>query len=95
MFDDLSELIVLEQFKNSVLGSIVQHINDLKVRSVTEATSLADDYVLTRNALMDVLESVPRRLWGDMWVARVRLTLKNVTGGVLRKHAVVIRAFQS
>lgn len=82
MFDDLSELIVLEQFKNSVLGSIVQHINDLKVRSVTEATSLADDYV-------------PRRLWGDKWVARVRLTLKNVTGGVLRKHAVVIRAFQS
>ena len=46
-FEDLSELIVLEQFKNSIPDSIAQHINDLKVTSVTEAASLADDYVLT------------------------------------------------
>ena len=47
MFADLSELIVLEQFKNSIPDSIAQYTNDLKVKSVAEAASLADDYVLT------------------------------------------------
>uniref|UniRef100_A0A8C5CMY1 Gypsy retrotransposon integrase-like protein 1 n=1 Tax=Gadus morhua TaxID=8049 RepID=A0A8C5CMY1_GADMO len=46
-FEDLSELIVLEQFKNSIPENIAQHINDLKVRRVSEAASVADDYVLT------------------------------------------------
>ena len=38
---------MLEQFKNSIPDSIAQYTNDLKVKSVAEAASLADDYVLT------------------------------------------------
>ncbi len=46
-FAELSELMVLEQFKNSVSDNIAQHINDLKVKTVAEAAAVADDYVLT------------------------------------------------
>lgn len=46
-FDDLCNLMVLEQFKNSIPESIAQHISDQKVRNVTDAAALADDFVLT------------------------------------------------
>ncbi len=46
-FDDLCELIVLEQFINSIPESIAQHNSDHKVKGVNEAVALADDYVLT------------------------------------------------
>lgn len=32
-FEDLPELIMLEQFRNSIPSSIVQHINDLSLTS--------------------------------------------------------------
>uniref|UniRef100_A0A3B4TE40 Gypsy retrotransposon integrase-like protein 1 n=1 Tax=Seriola dumerili TaxID=41447 RepID=A0A3B4TE40_SERDU len=46
-FDDLCDLILLEQFKNSISENIAQHISDHKVKTVNEAAALADDYVLT------------------------------------------------
>lgn len=46
-FDDLCDLILLEQFKNSIPVNIAQLISDHKVKTVSEAAALADDYVLT------------------------------------------------
>ena len=46
-FDGLCDLLLLEQFKNSIPENIAQHIGDHKVKTVNEAAALADDYVLT------------------------------------------------
>ncbi|XP_030294105.1 uncharacterized protein LOC115594274 [Sparus aurata] len=46
-FEDLCDLIVLEQFKNSIPDNIATHIGDQKVNTAIEAAALADDYVLT------------------------------------------------
>ena len=45
-YDSLRELIVLEQFKNSVPERVATHISEQKVRKVLEAAAIADDYVL-------------------------------------------------
>lgn len=44
--DELSNLIVLEQFKNTVPPHIALYINEQKADTVTKAAELADDYVL-------------------------------------------------
>lgn len=46
-YDDLCDLIVLEQFKNSVPGHIAIYISEHKVKTAAEAAALADEYVLT------------------------------------------------
>lgn len=46
-FQDLCDLIVLEQFKNSVPDNIATHICEQKVKTAMEAAALAEDYVLT------------------------------------------------
>ncbi len=46
-FQDLCDLIVLEQFKNSIPDSIATHVGEQKVKTAMEAAALADDYVLT------------------------------------------------
>lgn len=46
-FDKLCDLIVLEQFKNSIPDGIATYICDQKVETAMEAAALADDYVLT------------------------------------------------
>uniref|UniRef100_A0AAQ4QC33 Gypsy retrotransposon integrase-like protein 1 n=1 Tax=Gasterosteus aculeatus aculeatus TaxID=481459 RepID=A0AAQ4QC33_GASAC len=46
-FDDLCNLMVLEQFKNSVPERIAMYISERKVRTAGEAAALADDYFLT------------------------------------------------
>ncbi|KAK5921567.1 hypothetical protein CgunFtcFv8_018924 [Champsocephalus gunnari] len=43
----LCELMVLEQFKNSVPSHIAVYISERKVKTAAEAAALADDYVLT------------------------------------------------
>nr|XP_046250447.1 uncharacterized protein LOC124062051 isoform X4 [Scatophagus argus] len=43
----LCDLIVLEQFKNSVPSHIAVYISEHKVKTATEAAALADEYVLT------------------------------------------------
>ena len=46
-YGDLCELIVLEQFKNTVPSQIAMYLNERKVKTATEAAALADEYVLT------------------------------------------------
>lgn len=43
-FDDLCNLMVLEQFKNSVPERISMYISEQRVRTAGEAAALADDY---------------------------------------------------
>ncbi len=47
-FEELSNLIVLEQFKNSVPARIATYINEQKADTAAKAAELADDYVLTQ-----------------------------------------------
>jgi len=46
-FEGLSNLIVLEQFKNSVSDQVATYINERKVKSPIDAAVLADEYRLT------------------------------------------------
>ena len=46
-YADLCDLIVLEQFKDSVSSHIATYINEHKVKTASEAATLADEYVLT------------------------------------------------
>ena len=46
-FDALCDLIVLEQFKNSVPSHIAVYISEHKVKTAAEAATLTDEYVLT------------------------------------------------
>ena len=45
-FEGLSNLLVLEQFRDSVLARIGTYVSEHKVRTAAEAAVLADDYVL-------------------------------------------------
>lgn len=47
-FEQLCDLIVLEQFKNSIPESIATYIGDQKVKTAAAAAALAEDYVLTQ-----------------------------------------------
>lgn len=46
-YEDLCNLIVLEQSKNSVSHNIAVHINESKVKTASAASVLADEYLLT------------------------------------------------
>lgn len=46
-FDDLRELIVLEQFKNSIPQCIATYVTEQKATTVLKAAELADDFALT------------------------------------------------
>lgn len=46
-FKDLQELILLEQFKNTLSDRGVTYLNEQKVTKVSEAAQLADEFVLT------------------------------------------------
>lgn len=45
-FDDLCDLVILEQFKNVLPGRLVTHINDREVTTAAEAAVAADEFVL-------------------------------------------------
>jgi len=40
------DLVTLEQFRNSLPSRVATYLNERKVTTVTEATGLADEYVL-------------------------------------------------
>ena len=63
-FDQLSELIVLEQFKNKLPGRVVSYLNEKEPSTVLRAAGLADDFVLTHR--FDYERAVPRRESGDV-----------------------------
>lgn len=46
-FDEMRDLMILEQFKNSVPEAIAIYISENKVKTAAEAAALADDYMLT------------------------------------------------
>lgn len=46
-FEQLQELILLEDFKSSVPENVVIHLNEQKVTSIVAAAVLADEFVLT------------------------------------------------
>ena len=45
--EDLQELILLEQLKNTLPDSVVTYIQEKQVSRVTDAARLADEFVLT------------------------------------------------
>uniref|UniRef100_A0A8D0AC21 CCHC-type domain-containing protein n=1 Tax=Sander lucioperca TaxID=283035 RepID=A0A8D0AC21_SANLU len=49
-FEGLSNLIVLEQFKDSVSDQVATYINERKVKSPSDAAVLADEYRLTHKS---------------------------------------------
>lgn len=49
-FEELTNLIVLEQFKQSVPARISTYINEQKADTAVKAAELADDYVLTHKS---------------------------------------------
>lgn len=57
-FEDVCDLVVLEQFKNAVPNRIAAYIAEQQVKTVGDAAALADQYVLTH-----------RTDWGTMYVA--------------------------
>ena len=46
-FSSLRELVLLEEFKNSISERIVTYLNEQKVMSLSQAAVLADEFVLT------------------------------------------------
>lgn len=51
---DLYNLMVLEQFKQSVPEQVATYINERKVKSPSEAAILADEYVLTHKSHFEI-----------------------------------------
>lgn len=45
-FDNLCDLVVLEQFKNSVPNNVALYITEHKVKTPGKAVVLADEFVL-------------------------------------------------
>ncbi len=46
-FESLCELVVLEQFKNSLPVRVATYVSEQKAKTAAEAAALADDYTLT------------------------------------------------
>ncbi|XP_030276904.1 uncharacterized protein LOC115583846 [Sparus aurata] len=49
-FEDLCDLLLLEQFKNAVPNRIATYVTEQQVKTVGEAAALADQYDLTHNS---------------------------------------------
>uniref|UniRef100_A0A8C9X7J6 SCAN box domain-containing protein n=1 Tax=Sander lucioperca TaxID=283035 RepID=A0A8C9X7J6_SANLU len=64
-FEDLQELILLEQFKNTLPDHVVTYINEQKVSKVTDAAKLADEFVLTHKVFFG--ENHGPRFFRMMW----------------------------
>jgi hypothetical protein len=59
-FQGLCDLIMLEQFKDTIPDYIATYINERKVKTVAEAAVLADEYVLTHKSVF-----VEPRTWSE------------------------------
>lgn len=56
-FEELQELLLLEDFKSCVPEGVVVHINEQKVNKLVEAAVLADEYVLTHRTVFPSMRS--------------------------------------
>uniref|UniRef100_A0A674PAM1 Gypsy retrotransposon integrase-like protein 1 n=1 Tax=Takifugu rubripes TaxID=31033 RepID=A0A674PAM1_TAKRU len=52
-FQELFDLVVLEQFKNIVPERIATHINEHQIKTAAQAAVLADEFVLTHKSFRD------------------------------------------
>lgn len=50
-FEQFQELILLEDFKNCFSDNLVIYLNEQKVKSLSEAAVLADEYILTQDCI--------------------------------------------
>ena len=60
-FDSIRELMLLEEFKNSLPERMVVHLNEQKVTSLAEAAVLADTFVLTHKTVFTAPPRVETR----------------------------------
>ena len=67
-FASLSELVLLEEFKNSLPDRLVTYVNEQKVASLAQAAVLADEYVLTHKHTF----VVPARSEGRVFMPSAR-----------------------
>jgi len=58
-FDQLKELILMEEFKNCISEKIVVYLNEQKVLSLSEAAVFADEFVLTHKVYCTPTRSSP------------------------------------
>lgn len=58
--EDMRELILLEQFKNSVSDRIADYVNERGAKTVAEAAALADDFFLTHSGSRSSVAFGPR-----------------------------------
>ena len=63
-FQGLCDLIMLEQFKDTIPDHIATYINERKVKTVAEAAVLSDEYVLTHKSVF--VEPCIRSEWGRL-----------------------------
>ncbi len=85
-FEGLCNLVILEQFKNSLPSSVATYLTERKVKTVSEAAAVADEFVLIHKNRSSELTREPvvqkdTALVGllDRWV-----------GGLLREMCVII-----
>lgn len=55
--DELQELILLEDFKNSLPENIVVHLNEQKVSKLSDAAIFADEFALTHKTVFPVVRA--------------------------------------
>lgn len=57
-FEELLELILLEEFKNCLPECVVTYLNEQKVLKCSAAAALADEYVLTHKNVYCIVVSI-------------------------------------
>lgn len=57
-FEDLQELVLLEDFKSCVPESLVVHLNEKRISKLSEAAILADEVILTHRTVFPSVCSV-------------------------------------
>ncbi|KAL0152923.1 hypothetical protein M9458_051752 [Cirrhinus mrigala] len=60
-FEQLQDLILLEEFKNCIPENIVVHLNEQKINSLSEAAVLADEFALTHRSVFSSTRQFRRR----------------------------------
>ncbi len=59
-FEQLKELILLEDFKNRVPENVVVHLNDQKIMTLSEAAVISDEFMLTHKTVFSVNHAVQK-----------------------------------
>lgn len=63
--EKLSDLIILEQFKNALSGQVVTYLNEREPDNVIKAAELADDFALTHRCFDSGMRPVPGGEFGN------------------------------